>query len=1235
MKTKTRMLAGISLCRLLLLLPVAHAGDAKWVGYQYAAGSFPDTGSFFDTNCWQNYSIPTNQDLVFFAVSSPPTNGNFRHSPHHLHFGDFGFSDPPEPPRIIPRGDASVSNLWVTAGEWVFDLGSSYHEGATPPPSPGSGTLTVLGEAYVRPWNCDSSTGRTSLTIRNGGLRLQEPGQFSLIVTAPADCPTAEVVVDGPDARILAVGDINLGNWSDSTGRLVVTNGAKIEAHAVYGWSQATVVVTGPGSHVDSLSGITDGTVLIERGGQATGGSFGFGLGWWGSPAAVATVRDPGSMLEVSSLKVGGYDSEDQWAKGTGVLNILDGGVVTSAFTLVAAAPQSSGQIVVSSPAALWTNTGTAYVGYRGTGGLDVREAGTAEIRSLVVGNGTTGTGMLTLSSGGQLRTYRAVLEAKGTARISGQNSVWQVGTDLTLTATGTNQASSLEARAGALVAVPSRLTVAAGTVVDLRSRELHGCADCLTSGGRLTLGDIDPASVSHGTAVFASQGSLSIGLSKEGDVLGGTFKADSIVFGGSLNITATGAALRAGDLFKPFQATTLSGQFANIHLPALDTGLGWDLSQLRTDGTLLVTPADGGPVIREHPADGTTVRGGTVRLHVLAQGQAPLTFQWTQDGVELDGETNAVLVLANIGPGQFGVYAVEVRNDIGAVLSRPAIVARLEQEAPRLVTQPIGRTVNIGGQTVLEADVEGQPPLTYQWRLNGENLPGATNATHAIPAFRLEDAGSYTVVVANAAGSVESDPAQVSPTGMPLLELVDLFADRRVFRDDTFSGLTNNLAATFEPGDNEPRHAGKVGGHSMWLTWKPRVSGVATFSTAGSGFDTLLAVYTGNALGALVEVTGDEDRGGHLTSALSFNAAAETEYHIAIDGFAGATGELILSWSLVPGAPPLPEITASPGSVVAAEGTTASLAVASPTLGATFQWLFNRQPLADATQPTLTFTATPARVGTYRARVTSADGRASTDSADALVEVVPAALPAPPAGETVSADKWPDLFAEEAPGRVRRHGRPTLMGFTSVTIGLGGRYTDLRAFDRGGSATRQATDPAGCTGISGVSRWFRFQVQVPQGVHFAITNSEVPVVLGVFEVLGNATMGRALLERGCAFGGGLHGPANVSISGLKQRDYLLLVATAGTGAGRVLVNWDGSEPLELAEPGIGFKDGRPLIEWIVVPGRYELRTAADILDWQAQFQTNVPSALFRYHDPEPVIHPARYYGLRHLPGGQ
>jgi Ca2+-binding RTX toxin-like protein len=104
------------------------------------------------------------------------------------------------------------------------------------------------------------------------------------------------------------------------------------------------------------------------------------------------------------------------------------------------------------------------------------------------------------------------------------------------------------------------------------------------------------------------------------------------------------------------------------------------------------------------------------------------------------------------------------------------------------------------------------------------------------------------------------------------------------------------NVEATKEVG--EPNHAGLPGGASVWYQWTAPANGRLFLNTGGSGFDTLLAVYTGAVVNALAEVTSNDDASAAtLTSALSFMAIGGTTYEIAVDGFGGQSGTIVLAW--------------------------------------------------------------------------------------------------------------------------------------------------------------------------------------------------------------------------------------------------------------------------------------------------------------------------------------------------
>lgn len=105
-----------------------------------------------------------------------------------------------------------------------------------------------------------------------------------------------------------------------------------------------------------------------------------------------------------------------------------------------------------------------------------------------------------------------------------------------------------------------------------------------------------------------------------------------------------------------------------------------------------------------------------------------------------------------------------------------------------------------------------------------------------------------------------------------------------------------SNAGATREPG--EPLHAGNSGGRSVWWTWTSPVAGRVVMHTGGSSLDTLLAVYRGTDVAglALVAANDDDPLGIEIeTSRVWFEASLGTNYAIAVDGYAGASGTIHL----------------------------------------------------------------------------------------------------------------------------------------------------------------------------------------------------------------------------------------------------------------------------------------------------------------------------------------------------
>ncbi len=179
---------------------------------------------------------------------------------------------------------------------------------------------------------------------------------------------------------------------------------------------------------------------------------------------------------------------------------------------------------------------------------------------------------------------------------------------------------------------------------------------------------------------------------------------------------------------------------------------------------------------------------------------------------------------------------------------------------------------------------------------LLGGGVPSGTSWSIALDTSLLAP-GSYTYYgVATDTANVSSAAASTAMRILALAPTNDNFASPVVLAGSTATADGTNAAATRET--SEPAHAGNRGGASVWYSWTAAADGRISLDTAGSNFDTLLAVYSGSTLGALTAVASNDDvPGGHgVTSALTFAAVAGTTYAIAIDGYNGATGQFTLN---------------------------------------------------------------------------------------------------------------------------------------------------------------------------------------------------------------------------------------------------------------------------------------------------------------------------------------------------
>lgn len=173
-------------------------------------------------------------------------------------------------------------------------------------------------------------------------------------------------------------------------------------------------------------------------------------------------------------------------------------------------------------------------------------------------------------------------------------------------------------------------------------------------------------------------------------------------------------------------------------------------------------------PKIIAHPTNIDATLNELVVFRVTAIGTEPLYYQWRRNGIILVGETNSELMLIIDNIDLQGTFDVIVSNHIGSALSRQAILTI--GEPPFITNQPDIITKIAGEEAVFAVEVTGSPPLFYQWKYFGIDIPGETNSTLRIPHVTANDEGFYSVLIANKYGFVNSSDIMLTVLYPPLI---------------------------------------------------------------------------------------------------------------------------------------------------------------------------------------------------------------------------------------------------------------------------------------------------------------------------------------------------------------------------------------------------------------------------------------------------------------------------------
>ena len=144
------------------------------------------------------------------------------------------------------------------------------------------------------------------------------------------------------------------------------------------------------------------------------------------------------------------------------------------------------------------------------------------------------------------------------------------------------------------------------------------------------------------------------------------------------------------------------------------------------------------------------------------------------------------------VTPQRVAVYQAAL-NGIQLLVNPPAA-----GNPPSVTTQPANANLVAGANATFSVTVSGDAPFTYQWRengasiANGGSISGATTSTLTISGMTAANAGQYSVYVANAAGSLVSQPAVLTIYNG---SITDRLVAHWTFDDKTGMTASNSIA--------------------------------------------------------------------------------------------------------------------------------------------------------------------------------------------------------------------------------------------------------------------------------------------------------------------------------------------------------------------------------------------------------------------------------------------------------
>ncbi len=167
----------------------------------------------------------------------------------------------------------------------------------------------------------------------------------------------------------------------------------------------------------------------------------------------------------------------------------------------------------------------------------------------------------------------------------------------------------------------------------------------------------------------------------------------------------------------------------------------------------------------------------------------------------------------------------------------------------PRITANPVSQVLTGGQSVVFSVMAAGTPPLSYQWRKNGTNVPGANWVSLALTNVQATDLAGYDVLVSNLCGCttsavavlrLQAAPDQWNPQANAAVNCLTLQADGRILVGGNFTALGGQnrmyIARMGAHGTVDNSFGGSANGPVSCLTMQPdgKILAGGSFGTLG-----------------------------------------------------------------------------------------------------------------------------------------------------------------------------------------------------------------------------------------------------------------------------------------------------------------------------------------------------------------------------------------------------------------